>query len=151
MDLCNKYLQVAIYYSKFFYQICAFYLFLSSLFRHFTIVNKPTFNLNFYNYGTISKIFITDHIGFYDKYFFKHKTLSRDLEGSHSTLNSRKRAKSSISAIGGSRTAATSKMEAINYYHKALHLGCCSSPRSATVWKTLIHYAQIFIGFRLLW
>ena len=22
-------------------------------------------------------------------------------------------------------------MEAVNYYHKALHLGCCSSPRSA--------------------
>ena len=39
---------------------------------------------------------------------------------------------------GGSRTAATSKMErfmimeAVNYYHKALHLGCCSSPRSAS-------------------
>ena len=26
---------------------------------------------------------------------------------------------------GGSRTA-------VNYYHKALHLGCCSSPRSAS-------------------
>ena len=42
---------------------------------------------------------------------------------------------------GGSRTAATSKMErfviivngAVNYYHKALHLGCCSSPRSVSV------------------
>ena len=22
--------------------------------------------------------------------------------------------------------------EAVNYYHKALHLGCCSSPRSAS-------------------
>ena len=42
----------------------------------------------------------------------------------------------------GSRAAATSKMEcfvinssrfpAVNYYHKALHLGCCSSPRSAS-------------------
>ena len=33
-----------------------------------------------------------------------------------------------------SRTAATYKMEreAVNYYHKALHLGCCSSPRSAS-------------------
>ena len=33
---------------------------------------------------------------------------------------------------GGSRAAATSKMEhfviAVNYYHKALHLRCCSSP-----------------------
>ena len=41
---------------------------------------------------------------------------------------------------GGSRTAATSKMEcfviivngAVNYYHKALHLGRCSSPRSVS-------------------
>ena len=24
------------------------------------------------------------------------------------------------------------KLEAVNYYHKALHLGCCSSPRSAS-------------------
>ena len=37
---------------------------------------------------------------------------------------------------GGSRAAATSKMErleAVNYYHKVLHLGCCSSPKSASV------------------
>ena len=34
---------------------------------------------------------------------------------------------------GGSRTAATSKMERfVNYYHKALHLGFCSSPRFAS-------------------
>ena len=37
---------------------------------------------------------------------------------------------------GGSRAAATSKMEPfviiVNYYHKALHLGCCSSPRSVS-------------------
>ena len=36
---------------------------------------------------------------------------------------------------GGSRAATTSKMErleAVNYYHKVLHLGCCSSPRSAS-------------------
>ena len=41
---------------------------------------------------------------------------------------------------GGSRTAATSKMEcfviivkgAVNYYHKALYLGRCSSPRSVS-------------------
>ena len=25
--------------------------------------------------------------------------------------------------------------EAVNYYHKALHLGCCSSPRSASVYS----------------
>ena len=38
---------------------------------------------------------------------------------------------------GGSRAVATSKMERfviiVNYYHKALHLGCCSSPRSTSV------------------
>ena len=42
---------------------------------------------------------------------------------------------------GGSRAAATSNMEcfaiivnglAVNYYPKALHLRCCSSPRSAS-------------------
>ena len=37
---------------------------------------------------------------------------------------------------GGSRTAATSKMERfviiVNDYHKALHLGCCSNPRFAS-------------------
>ena len=40
---------------------------------------------------------------------------------------------------GGSRAAATSKMERFviivngwKHYHKALHLGCCSSPRSAS-------------------
>ena len=37
---------------------------------------------------------------------------------------------------GGSRTAATSKMErfvkAVNYYHKELYLGYCGSPRSAS-------------------
>ena len=38
-----------------------------------------------------------------------------------------------------SRTAATSKMErfvmeAVNYYHKVLHLGCCSSPRPVSVY-----------------
>ena len=38
-----------------------------------------------------------------------------------------------------SRTAATYKMEreAVNYYHKALHLGCCSSPRSASAFAYL--------------
>ena len=33
---------------------------------------------------------------------------------------------------GGSRTAATFKLRAVNCYHKELHLGCCSSPRSAS-------------------
>ena len=46
---------------------------------------------------------------------------------------------------GGSRTATTSKMEhfviivngLLNYYHKVLHLGCCSSPRSASGYSLL--------------
>ena len=41
----------------------------------------------------------------------------------------------------GSRAAATSKMElfvtTVHYYHKVLHLGCCSSPRSASGYKFL--------------
>ena len=47
-----------------------------------------------------------------------------------------------LTTRGGSRAAATSKMESfmiivkrlppVNYYHKALHLGCCSSPRSTS-------------------
>ena len=49
---------------------------------------------------------------------------------------------------GVSRTAATCKMEcsviivnslpAVNYYHKALHLGCCNSPRFASTLDFLI-------------
>ena len=49
-----------------------------------------------------------------------------------------------IERKGGSRTATTSKMErfllivnGFNYYHKALHFGCCSSPRSASGKVTL--------------
>ena len=44
-----------------------------------------------------------------------------------------------IKIRGRSRIAATSKMElfvimleAVNYYHKVLHVECCSSPRSAS-------------------
>ena len=39
-----------------------------------------------------------------------------------------------VRSRGGSRAAATTKMERFEfkYYHKALHLGWCSSPRSAT-------------------
>ena len=37
---------------------------------------------------------------------------------------------------GGSRTAvATMQLEAINYYHKELHLGYCSSPTKVSVEK----------------
>ena len=59
-----------------------------------------------------------------------------------------------INTRGESRTAATSKMErfmiivngfcniedvveAVNYYHEALHLGCCSSPRSPSQYNAL--------------
>ena len=44
---------------------------------------------------------------------------------------------------GRSRAATTSKMERFvtNHYHKALHLGCCSSPRSASD----THVASIYL------
>ena len=32
-------------------------------------------------------------------------------------------------------------LEAVNYYHKALHLGCCSSPRSAFALESLFQTA----------
>ena len=47
---------------------------------------------------------------------------------------------------GESRTAATPKMErfvmTVNGfdYHKALHLGCCSSPRSASGWDGQVSF-----------
>ena len=44
--------------------------------------------------------------------------------------------KTTLIIRGGSRTAATSKIERfviiVNCYYKALHLGCCSNPRSAS-------------------
>ena len=44
--------------------------------------------------------------------------------------------KTTLIIRGGSRTAATSKMEGfviiVNCYYKALHLVCCSNPRSAS-------------------
>ena len=61
------------------------------LFRHFTVVDEPPLNLNFYSYNTITRIFSrTDYIDFYEKYFFKHKTLRIDLENRHITLHSKK-------------------------------------------------------------
>ena len=81
----------------------------SFLFRHFTIADEPPFNLNFYNYSTstivdhrpfslnfynystITRTFSrTDYIDFYEKYFFKHQTIRKDLESSHITLHSKK-------------------------------------------------------------
>ena len=57
---------------------------------------------------------------------------------------------------GRSRAAATSKIEhfviivngwklkAVNYYHKALHLGCCSSPRSASAIIKINFFASYY-------
>ena len=45
-----------------------------------------------------------------------------------------------VNIRGGSRTAATSKMERC-VIHQALHLGCCSSPRSAS--EHLVQYKKI--------
>ena len=43
---------------------------------------------------------------------------------------------------GGSRAAATSKIE--RFVHRALHLGCCSSPRSASELKEAAIFFIIF-------
>ena len=43
---------------------------------------------------------------------------------------------------GGSRAAAASKIPAVNYYHKAVRLGCCSSPRSAPEYLSTLHYLK---------
>ena len=68
-----------------------FIIFFSFLFRHFTIVDEPPLNLNFYNNSTITRIFsYTDYIDFCEKYFFKHETLRIDLENRHITLHSKK-------------------------------------------------------------
>ena len=45
------------------------------------------------------------------------------------------------------------RLKAINYYHKALHLGCCSSPRSASGKKeslTTSKFSSLFIMKSLL-
>ena len=33
------------------------------------------------------------------------------------------------------------KLPAVNYYHKVLHLGCCNSPRSASVSSSRISHS----------
>ena len=76
-----------------------FIIFFSFLFRHFTSVDEPTLDLNFYNYSTITfynystiaRIFShTDYIDSYEKYFFKLEALRKDLENIHITLFSKK-------------------------------------------------------------
>ena len=68
--------------------------------------------------------------------------LLRFVFGLCKTLNNRSAEQETVGR-GGSRTAATSKMKhfviIVNgkkplTYHKELHLGCCSSPRSASGW-----------------
>ena len=61
-----------------------------------------------------------------------------------------------INHRGASRTAATSKMERfviivngfqpLTNYYKALNLGCCSSPRSASESRNLFHF---FLQYKL--
>ena len=66
-------------------------MFFSFFFRHFTIVDKPPLNLNFYNYIAITRIFSrTDYIDFHEKYIFKHETLRIDLANRYITLHSKK-------------------------------------------------------------
>ena len=40
-------------FTNFFTKFAFFIIFFSFLFRHFSIADKPPFNLNFYNYSTI--------------------------------------------------------------------------------------------------
>ena len=63
-------------------------MFFSFLFRHFTIADEPTLNLNFSIYSAITRIFSgTDYNDFYEKYIFKRETLRKDLENNHVTLH----------------------------------------------------------------
>ena len=80
-----------LYFSKLFFTKFAFLVIVFSLlFKHFTVANEPKFNLNFYKYSTITRIFRrTNYIEFYEKYFFKHKAIENDLEKSHITLHSK--------------------------------------------------------------
>ena len=84
-------------FTDFFTGFVFFIILFSFLFRHFTIVDEPQLNLNFYNYSTITRIFSrTGYIDFYKKYFFKHETLRIDLEKRHITWHSKKKSKSLI-------------------------------------------------------
>ena len=74
-------------------------------------------------------------------FFLIIKTLSTFYLGSifSQILGNQAHGSGDITDRGGSRTAATSKMERFviivnGYYHKVLHLGCCSSPRSTSHW-----------------
>ena len=41
-------------------------------------------------------------------------------------------------------------LEAVNYYHKVLHLGCCSSPRSASVMAVLLFISLFCIASKVI-
>ena len=93
-------------FTNFFIRFVLFIIFFSFLFRHFTIIDEPPFNLNFYNYSTITGTFSrTDYIDCYEKYFFKHETLRKDLDNSHITLHSKKDI--NLRSIEGSYTLCT--------------------------------------------
>ena len=77
-------------FTNFFNRFVFLIIFFSFLFRNCTIVDEPPFNVNFYNYTTIARIFSHfDYIDVYDKYFFKHEALRIDLENRHITLYSK--------------------------------------------------------------
>ena len=93
-------------FPNFFTGFVIFIMFFSFLFRHFTIADEPTLNLNFYNYSAITRIFSgTDYIDFYEKYIFKRETLRKDLENSHVTLHSKKDL--NLQSLEGSYTLCT--------------------------------------------
>ena len=83
-NICNsRYI-----FANFFTGFVFFIMFFSFLFRHFTIADEPTLNLNFSIYSAITRIFSgTDYNDFYEKYIFKRETLRKDLENSHVTLH----------------------------------------------------------------
>ena len=68
-----------------------FIIVFSFLFKHFTVVDKPKSNLNFYKHSNFTSTFSrTNYIDFIEKCFLKHKTLRKSLEESHITLHSKK-------------------------------------------------------------
>ena len=89
---------------------------------------------------SLNKLSKTDLVALVVNLQDKKKTMTSNLNEKVSNLTEE------VLNRGRCRTAATSKMERfviivnglehfviiVNYYHKVLHLGCCSSPRSAS-------------------
>ena len=71
--------------------------------------------------------------------------------------NSFDNAKSFVRYFSGAKTEdlhhyIISSLEAVNYYHKALHLGCCGSPRSASdIGSNNITHRTIYILFNMIY